>query len=97
MPLIAGSRVRVQPALFGTVSAHPKYHDMTKQNEKTPAPKTTDKKTVPPKHQTEELGSDYWDRIANDVASGYESKEDVNDVLNTDQEADDHTRGDAGV
>lgn len=68
---------------------------MTKHSQKTPPPKPAQKKTSPTKHQTEELGSDYWDRIAKDVASGYESNKDVDDVLNTDQEADDHIRGDA--
>lgn len=68
---------------------------MTKYTQKTPPQKPTDKKNLPTKHQTEELGSDYWDRIAKDVASGYESNKDVDDVLNTDQEADDHIRGDA--
>lgn len=68
---------------------------MTKQSQKTPPQKPADKKTPSTKHQTEELGNDYWDRIAKDVASGYESTKDVDDVLNTDQEADDHVRGDA--
>lgn len=45
--------------------------------------------------EKETLGNDYWNRIADDVASGYEGKHDKDDILNDDQEADDHIRGDA--
>lgn len=43
-------------------------------------------------HQT--LGNDYWDRVADDVASGYKSKDDDDSVLNVDQEPGDHEPGD---
>lgn len=44
--------------------------------------------------EKESLGNDYWDRVADDVASGYESDDDENDVLNVDQEPHDNERGD---
>jgi hypothetical protein len=37
---------------------------------------------------------DYWERVADDVASGYVSKEDENSILNIDQEAGDNESGD---
>jgi hypothetical protein len=40
------------------------------------------------------LGNDYWDRVANDVASGYKSKKDEDNILNIDQEPGDHEPGD---
>lgn len=40
------------------------------------------------------LGNDYWDRVADDVASGYKSKEDDDSILNVDQEPGDHESGD---
>ena len=46
-----------------------------------PGERSTDKETV---------GSDYWDRIADDVASGYEGKEDDDSILNIDQEPGDN-------
>jgi hypothetical protein len=42
----------------------------------------------------ENHGKDYWDRVADDVASGYRSKDDENSVLNIDQEPGDHEPGD---
>jgi hypothetical protein len=42
----------------------------------------------------EKKGKDYWDRVADDVASGYKSDEDENNVLNIDQEPGDHEPGD---
>jgi hypothetical protein len=41
----------------------------------------------------EKNGKDYWDRVADDVASGYRSEEDENNVLNIDQEPGDHEPG----
>lgn len=41
--------------------------------------KDTNKKASPPKRKDTEkimLGNDYWDRVANDAASGYKNKED---------------------
>lgn len=40
--------------------------------------------------------NDYWDRIADDPASGYTNQESTNedDVLNVDQEPGDNERGD---
>ena len=45
----------------------------------------------------ESLGADYWNRVAEDVASGYKHKEDKDSVLNEDQMADDHERGDKTI
>ena len=43
---------------------------------------------------TESLGDDYWDRVADDVASGYKNEKDEDRLLNEDQQPDDHERGD---
>ena len=51
------------------------------------------KKANPGKNK-ENQGKDYWDRVADDVASGYRSDEDENNVLNIDQEPGDHEPGD---
>ncbi len=40
------------------------------------------------------LGEDYWNRVADDVASGYKNKADKDRILNEDQLADDHERAD---
>ncbi|MCU7551999.1 hypothetical protein OCK74_22960 [Chitinophagaceae bacterium LB-8] len=40
------------------------------------------------------LGNDYWDRVADDVAAGYKSKKDDDNILNIDQEPGDHESGD---
>jgi hypothetical protein len=40
------------------------------------------------------LGNNYWDSVADDVASGYTTDEDENSILNQDQLPDDHERGD---
>jgi hypothetical protein len=42
----------------------------------------------------ETLGNDYWERVAEDVASGYKNEEDDNNILNNDQEPGDNERGD---
>lgn len=59
------------------------------------------KKTSPQEPKTEEthldqdsLGNDYWERVAEDPASGYKNKKDGDRLLNMDQEPDDHQRGD---
>jgi hypothetical protein len=39
------------------------------------------------------LGDDYWERVADDAASGYKDKKDENRLLNEDQQPDDHTTG----
>jgi hypothetical protein len=39
-------------------------------------------------------GDDYWDRVAEDAASGYETNEDEDDILNIDQLPEDNERGD---
>lgn len=69
---------------------------MSTPNQKTPGKKDSSKPIKTPKaaDKKESLGNDYWDRVADDVASGYEGKDDKDDILNTDQEADDHIRGD---
>lgn len=41
----------------------------------------------------ETLGGDYWNRVAQDVASGYKNKKDKDSILNEDQVADDHELG----
>ncbi len=40
------------------------------------------------------LGNNYWERVANDVASGYRSKEDEDNIMNVDQEPGDHESAD---
>lgn len=71
---------------------------MSTPNQKTPGKKEPIKPDKTPKatSRKESLGDDYWDRVADDVASGYEGKDDKDNILNTDQEADDHIRGDEG-
>lgn len=71
---------------------------MSTPNQKAPGKKENSKpeKTSKASSKKQSLGDDYWDRVADDVASGYEGKDDIDDILNTDQEADDHIRGDEG-
>lgn len=38
--------------------------------------------------------TDYWDRIADDVASGYKNNSDEDSMLNEDEEPGDHEKGD---
>lgn len=47
-----------------------------------------------PNKNKEHKGKDYWDRVADDVASGYRNEEDENNILNIDQEPGDHEPGD---
>ena len=42
----------------------------------------------------ETLGNDYWDRVADDAASGYKTEKDEDEILNIDQLPDDHERDD---
>lgn len=44
--------------------------------------------------QKDKPSNDYWDRVADDVASGYTTKNDDNPILNIDQEPGDDERGD---
>lgn len=44
--------------------------------------------------EKESLGNDYWDRVAEDAASGYENKGDDDEILNVDQLPGDNERGD---
>ena len=57
--------------------------------------KTRAKKSAPPLESQQEQTSskDYWNRVADDVASGYKNKNDKDGILNEDQMADDHERG----
>lgn len=41
-----------------------------------------------------ETGENYWDRIAEDPASGYKTEEDESAILNNDQVLGDNERGD---
>jgi hypothetical protein len=41
------------------------------------------------------LGKDYWERVADDSASGYKDVKHTDPLLNEDQLSDDHIRGDA--
>lgn len=38
------------------------------------------------------LGDDYWDRVAEDVASGYKTNHDESNVLNEDEEPGDYEK-----
>jgi hypothetical protein len=66
---------------------------------KTNPKKSTDQTNKPTK-KTEHiedgltLGGDYWNRVAEDAASGYKNKDDKDRILNEDQLPDDHERGD---
>lgn len=66
---------------------------MAKQKSK-PSHSAGKKTTRKPSMDKESLGNDYWDRVADDAASGYENKEDKNDILNVDQLPGDNERGD---
>jgi hypothetical protein len=52
--------------------------------------KDNDNKSV----EKEKLPRDYWDRVADDPASGYGANEDGDvNLLNEDQQPDDHEKG----
>jgi hypothetical protein len=63
--------------------------ERTKQKKTVSAPRGGDKSKY-----ERTLGNDYWNRVANDVASGYKSIEDEDNILNIDQEPGDHEPGD---
>ena len=65
--------------------AKKKQKEMDASEAKSPAKETREK---------ESLGNDYWDRVAEDAASGYENKEDEDKILNVDQLPGDNERGD---
>ena len=69
----------------------------TKQTQSTKSVAHTGKKKSSPKETNDaKPKSDYWDRIADDPASGYTDEDNKNedDVLNIDQEPGDNERGD---
>ncbi len=63
------------------------FSDVWSQNEQHDAKESVTGKEGAEKQK---LGNNYWERVADDAASGYKSEDDANNVLNIDQEPDDN-------
>ena len=50
-----------------------------------------------PMIEKDKPSDNYWDSIAEDVASGYETNKDPDEIHNIDEQPGDHNRGDVSV
>ena len=74
----------------------PEHHqsDHKKKQGKKPAPPGASQQNSKGSSEKPETGENYWDRISEDPASGYKTKEDESAILNNDQVQGDNERGD---
>ena len=56
--------------------------------------RTTQGKNAPSQHASRRTRKDFWNSIADDVASGYQSGRDSDGIRNIDEQPYDHSRGD---